>query len=131
MKSFTGALAAALVLLFPQLASAQQPADSAARDVGAKIEAIVERSGVTEAMESLADAAAPELERTFEELARTMEALTTRIANDPQLRASAFRVAHGMVEVAQVVLIEQTKLLDEALRVAAERLAEVREKDRP
>jgi hypothetical protein len=126
MKSITGGITLALVLAAAQIAAAQQPGDARTDDLGAKVEQIVERSGITEALETLAVATAPELERTLGQLARTLEALGNRVANDPQLRASALTVAHGMVEVAQVVLVEQTKVLDEALRVAAERLAEVR-----
>lgn len=117
---------ALLVLLSAQALAAQQPTDTrTAADVRTDVEQIVQRSGMAEALDELATAAAPELERTMGQLAETLSALTRRIADDPQLRSSALRVAQGMVDVAQLVLVEQTRVLDEALRVAAERLGEM------
>jgi hypothetical protein len=124
MKQFTGGLAVALFLLIPaRPAAAQQPpAVDRGAGVRAEIEEIVERSGIVAALEALATAVAPELERTAEQLTATMSALVSRVANDPELRSAAVRAARSGVDVAETVVVEQTSALQEALRVLAERL---------
>jgi hypothetical protein len=123
MKLRSTALAATLVLASATAASAQQTqAGVRTGTIGAEIEEIVARSGVVPALEALAVAVAPELERTAEQLTGTLAALAARIAQDPQLRASAVRAGQGMVEVAEAVVVERTGILQEALRAAAERL---------
>jgi hypothetical protein len=126
MKMMIAGMTLSLALLSVHGAAAQQPADPRAEGVRAEVEEIIERSGITESLDSLAVAAAPELERALGQLSETLNALTHRIANDPALRASALRVAQGMVGVAHVVLIEQTRVLEEVLGVAADRLEEAR-----
>jgi hypothetical protein len=106
-----------LALAAPLAAQQPQPQRSAQ-----KIEDVVKQSGVVEALESLTAAAQPELERTFEQLAGSLNLLVTRIANDPELRASALRAASGMANVAEAVVVEQSNLLRDALRAAAEAL---------
>lgn len=123
MKSIIGTLAVALGLATAPAAGAQQPAPRGAAGVRADVETVVERSGVREALESVGAAAAPELERTLEQLAGTLGALATRIAADPELRLSAARAATGLADVAHVAIIEQAGALQELLRAAAERLA--------
>lgn len=123
MKRIVTGLAASLLLVSAHSAGAQQPAEQPAGGAMAEIEEVIARSGVRAAVDSLAIAAAPELERTMEQLAATVNALTTRIANDPELRGSAIRAAHGLVQVAELVVAEQSNTLQEALRAAAERIA--------
>jgi hypothetical protein len=109
-----------LVVAVP--AEAQQaPAPSGDRVI-AEIEQIVDRSGVVPAIEALADAMAPELERTAEQLTATLNLLITRLANDPELRTAAVRAARGGVDVAETVVVEQSGTLQQALRVLADRL---------
>jgi hypothetical protein len=123
MRSIISGLAAALVMLSAQVASAQAPAGTSPDAVRAEVEGIVQRSGIVPTLEALAAASAPELERTLEQLTGTLNVLATRIAEDAELRASATRAAHGLVGVAQVVVVEQSNLLQDVLRAAAERLA--------
>jgi hypothetical protein len=125
MKYAVATFALLLVLAAAAPAAAQQPPATRAETVRVEIEEIVERSGVIAALEALAEAIAPELERTVEQLTGTLDALATRVANDPELRASAVRAARGGVEVAEAVVVEQTTVLQEALRALAERLEEL------
>jgi hypothetical protein len=68
-------------------------------------------------------AIAPELERIAESVGR----LALRVSEDPELRRSAVRAALGVVDVAEVVVVEQMEVLRDALGDAArelERMAE-------
>ena len=65
----------------------------------------------------------PELQKSLDELAAAMQALALRIATDPQLKAAAIQVASGFVNTAQQVVSEQSVVLQEALKTAAERIA--------
>jgi len=65
----------------------------------------------------------PELQKSLDELAAALQALALRIANDPQLRAAAVQVATGFVVTAQQVVSEQSVVIQEALKTAAERIA--------
>jgi hypothetical protein len=79
----------------------------------------------TVARDSIRVHVSPELQRSLDELAATLDRLGRRIANDPELRASAVRTAQSLVSVAQVVVVQQADVLQEALKTAAERLADV------
>jgi hypothetical protein len=68
-------------------------------------------------------APSPELQKSLEDLAASMQALAHRIANDPQLRSDAMRVASGLVNTAQHVVAEQSVVLQGALKTASERIA--------
>jgi hypothetical protein len=116
MKKTIGTAALAVLL-------AASPA-AAQRDAAAEIEDAVRRSGVVEAVEELAVAVAPELERIAESIGR----LALRVSEDPELRRSALRAALGAVEVAEVVVVEHTWILREALRDAAEELERMAER---
>jgi hypothetical protein len=120
MKAFIGAVAAGLVLAAAP-AAAQQAA-ARADTTRIDVERIVEESGLLPALEAVVAAATPELERTLEQLTQSLNALVQRVADDPELRAAAVRAARGGVEVAEVVVTEQTSVLVEALRAAAERI---------
>jgi hypothetical protein len=119
MKVIVGGMAAILLLTAGQAQAQRTTVD----DVAVEIERAVERSGVLAAIDDLVQATAPELERTLEHLARTLEALASRVAEDPEVRRSAARAAVGVVEIAEVVVLEQTEAILEALREAAERMA--------
>src|SRR6476660_10210340 len=63
----------------------------------------------------------PELQKSMDELAASLQALAFRLANDPQLRAAAIQVASGFVATAQQMVNEQSGVIQEALKTAAQR----------
>jgi hypothetical protein len=65
----------------------------------------------------------PELQKSLDDLAAAVQALALRIASDPELKAAAMKVASGFVSTAQQVVTEQSVVLQDALKTAAERLA--------
>ena len=65
----------------------------------------------------------PELQKSLDELAASVQALAHRIASDPQIRSDAMRVASGLVTTTQRVVAEQSVMLQEALKTAADRIA--------
>jgi hypothetical protein len=91
-----------------------QPAAAAARPAADQL------SGDSLSIEIPAD-----LQRSLDELAATLDRLGRRIANDPELRTSAVRTAQSFVGLAQLIVVQQADLIQDALRTAAERLADV------
>lgn len=69
--------------------------------------------------------ASPELQKSLDDLAASVQALAVRLANDPQLHAAAMQLASSAVATAQQVLSEQSVVLQEALKTAAQKLSEV------
>jgi hypothetical protein len=67
--------------------------------------------------------ASPELQQSLDDLAASLQALANRIASDPKLRADAIHVASGLVSTAQQVVNEQSAVLHEALKTAADKIA--------
>ena len=65
----------------------------------------------------------PELQKSLDELAASVQALARRIANDPQIRSDAMRVASGLVNTTQRVVAEQSVVIQEGLKTAADRIA--------
>jgi hypothetical protein len=65
----------------------------------------------------------PDLQKSLDELAASVQALAQRIATDPQIRSDAIRVASGLVTTTQRVVAEQSVVLQEALKSAADRIA--------
>ena len=65
----------------------------------------------------------PELQKSLEELAASVQALAQRIASDPKIRADAMRVASGLVSTTQRVVTEQSVVIQDALKNAADRIA--------
>jgi hypothetical protein len=65
----------------------------------------------------------PELQRALDQLAATMAALGQRIANDPALRVAALRAAERAVSFAQVMVEQNSVVLQDALKAAAEKIA--------
>jgi hypothetical protein len=111
-------LLALIVLAGP--AAAQQPQQRPAD----RLDEVVARSGVVEAAEAIAAATQPELERTLDQLTSSLSLLFNRIASDPELRASALRAATGIATVAEAVVDEQARVVQEALKSAADALEE-------
>jgi len=73
--------------------------------------------------DSVKFAPSPELQKSLEDLAASMQALVQRIANDPQVRSDAIRVATGLVNTAQHVVAEQSVVIQGALKTASDRIA--------
>ena len=65
----------------------------------------------------------PELQRSLDELAVAVQALAIRITSDPELKAAAMQVAAGFVTTAHQVVTEQSVVIHEALKTAADRIA--------
>jgi hypothetical protein len=65
----------------------------------------------------------PELQKSLEELAASVQALAQRIASDPKIRSDAIRVASGLVNTTQRVVTEQSVVIQDALKTAADRIA--------
>jgi hypothetical protein len=65
----------------------------------------------------------PELQKSLDELAASVQALAQRIASDPKIRSDAMRVASGLVSTTQRVVTEQSVVLQDALKTAADRIA--------
>jgi hypothetical protein len=64
----------------------------------------------------------PELRKSLENLAASVQALANRIASDPKIRSDAIRVASGLVATAQQVVTEQSVVLEGALKSAADKI---------
>lgn len=73
--------------------------------------------------DSLELKASPELQKSLDELAAAVQALAVRIANDPHLRSAALQVATGFVNAAQQIVEENSGVIQEALKTAADRIA--------
>ena len=65
----------------------------------------------------------PELKKSLDDLAASVQALARRIASDPKIRSDAIKVASGLVTTAQRVVTEQSAVLQEALKTAADRIS--------
>lgn len=94
-------------------ARSQQPAD--------KTPAAAKQS--TRVDDSLKIKPSPELQKSLDELAAAVQALALRIASDPELKAAAMQVASGFLNTAQQIVTEQSVVLEDALKTAAERIA--------
>lgn len=94
-------------------ARSQQPAD--------KTPAAAKQS--TRVDDSVKIKPSPELQKSLDELAAAVQTLAQRIASDPELKAAAMQVASGFLNTAQQVVNEQSVVLQDALKTAAERIA--------
>jgi hypothetical protein len=72
----------------------------------------------------------PELQKSLDELAAAVQALAHRIASDPELKAAAIQVASGLMTTAHQVVTEQSVVLQDALKTAAERISAQSEQQR-
>jgi hypothetical protein len=109
---------ALLLVLFAAFAAAsaarsQQPTEKSSK------------SGRSEAQadDSVKFKPSPELQKSLDDLAASVEALAHRIASDPKIRSDAMRVASGLVTTAQRVVTEQSVTLQDALKTAADRIS--------
>jgi len=102
---------AALMLALPVAAQAQSdnPAKKAGKTIYLK--------------DSIDLKPSPELQKSLDALAAAVQALAIRVATDPQLRVAAIQVASGFVVVAQQAIVENSAVIQEALKNAAERIA--------
>jgi uncharacterized protein with von Willebrand factor type A (vWA) domain len=64
----------------------------------------------------------PELQKSLDQLAASIQALAQRIASDPEIKTAAMNVASGFVTTAQQVIAEQSGVLEEALKKAAQQI---------
>jgi hypothetical protein len=94
-------------------ARSQQPAD--------KTPAAAKQS--TRVDDSVKIKPSPELQKSLDELAAAVQALAIRIASDPELKAAAMQVASGFLNTAQQVVTEQSVVVQDAIKTAAERIA--------
>ena len=84
----------------------------------------ISKSGKTTPLaDSLELKPSPELQKSLDALAAAVQALALRVANDPQLRMAAIQVASGFVLTAQQAVVENSVVIQEALKTAAERIA--------
>lgn len=65
----------------------------------------------------------PELQDALDDLAAAVQALARRITSDPELKAAAIQVASGLVTTAHQVVSEQSGVIQEALKTAADRIS--------
>lgn len=65
----------------------------------------------------------PELQKSLDDLAASVQALARRIASDPKIRSDAIKVASGLVTTAQHVVTEQSVVIQQALKTAADRIS--------
>ncbi|MDP9206346.1 MAG: hypothetical protein M3P12_12985 [Gemmatimonadota bacterium] len=98
-------------------------ATSAARSQQPSGKAAAPRKQAGQLEDSLKFKPSPELQKSLDDLAAAMQALALRIATDPQLKAAAIQVASGLVNTAQQVVTEQSVVVQEALKSAAERIS--------
>jgi hypothetical protein len=108
---------ALLLVLFAALAAAsaarsQQPAGKSSGSPKPR----------AQAEDSIKFKPSPELQKSLDELAASVQALARRIASDPQIRSDAMRVASGLVTTTQRVVAEQSVVIQEALKNASDRI---------
>jgi hypothetical protein len=110
------------LLLAAPAAAAQQPSTPAAEPAATPSGNSTTVQARTPS-DSLRIEITPELQRTLDELAASLDRVGRRIANDPELRTSAVRAAQGFVGIAELVVVQQAAMLQEVLRTMSERLA--------
>jgi len=76
----------------------------------------------TPAKDSVVFKASPELQKSLDQLAASIQALAQRIASDPEIKTAAMNVASGFVTTAQQVIAEQSGVLEDALKKAAQQI---------
>jgi hypothetical protein len=85
----------------------------------------------SQARDSVLFKPSPELQKALDDLAAAVQALATRIASDPEIKAAAMQVASGVVTTAQQVVAEQSVAIEGALKTAAERISASQANPRP
>ncbi len=104
---------AAFMLALPLAARAQ--AESSAAKAGKTIQL----------RDSLELTPSPELQKSLDALAAAVQALAIRVATDPELRMAAIQVASGFVLTAHQAVVENSAVIQEALKTALEQIATV------
>lgn len=107
------AVCAAASALSASRASAQHPAT---------IDSSANRTAVIPA-DSAATRARSDFEASLAQLASSLQAMAQRIANDPQLKVAAVKLASSLVATAQQVVTENRVTIEDALKIAADRIA--------
>lgn len=75
------------------------------------------------AADSVSFKPSPELQKSLEDLAQAMQSLALKITTDPEIKAAAINVASGFVTTAQQVLTEQSDVIQQALKTAADKIS--------
>ena len=96
-------------LVAASAARSQQPVTSRAK-------------AATPAKDSVVFKPSPELQKSLDQLAASIQALAQRIATDPEIKTAAMNVASGFVITAQQVLVEQSGVIEDALKKAAQQI---------
>ena len=96
---------------------------SAARSQQPTVKAPASGKQTAHRADSLKIKPSPELQKSLDDLAAAVQALALRITSDPELKAAAMQVAAGVVTTAHQVVTEQSVVLQEALKTAADRIA--------
>jgi hypothetical protein len=110
---------ALLLVLFAALAASAASAARSQQPAGKS-----SHSGKPRTVEdSLEFRPSPELQKSLADLAASVQALAQRIASDPKIRSDAMRVASGLVSTTQRVVTEQSVVIHDALKTAADRIA--------
>jgi len=117
---------ALLLVLFACIATA-----SAARSQQPTSKAPASGKKAGQSADSVKLKPSPELQKSLDDLAAAVQALALRIASDPELKAAAMQVASGFVNTAQQVVTEQSVVLQDALKTAADRIAASQGSQRP
>ena len=88
------------------------------------VQAPVAPQSALKVIDSVSFKTSPELQKSIDELAASVQALATRVATDPELHAAAIQLASSFVATAQQVVSEQAVVLQEALKTAAQKISE-------
>jgi hypothetical protein len=88
------------------------------------VEAPVVPQATLRVSDSVTFKTSPELQKSLDQLAASVQALATRVATDPELHAAAIQLASSFVATAQQVVAEQGVVLQEALKTAAQKISE-------
>jgi hypothetical protein len=88
------------------------------------VQAPVVPQASVKATDSVFFEASPELRKSLDELAASVQELAHRVATDPQLHAAAMQLASSFVATAQQVVNEQAVVIQEALKTAAQKISD-------
>jgi hypothetical protein len=110
MKRIAILLVLLIGLAATSAARSQQPAAPSARPSA-------------QARDSVSFKPSPELQKSLDDLAKAVQSLALKIASDPEIKAAAIHVASGFVNTAQQVVAEQSVVIQQALKTAAEKIS--------
>jgi hypothetical protein len=109
---------ALLLVLFAAVSAA-----SAARSQQQPVDRVPDPVKRVQSADSVDLKISPELKKSLDDLAASVQALAHRIATDPKIRSDAIKVASGLVATAQHVVTEESVVLQGALKTAADRIS--------